>query len=722
MDLLRLILQNTKDIKILKKELICCTSGGESLITASNGLNKDINNDIKLGGTLLQNTTIDTETFFLNIVTTENGVNPLSVNSTDGLALSVISASGAAIEATGLVGLIANSSGNSAITANASAGAPTFKGFGENGTNLYLQSTYSSTNTIEKIVEIVRSSSGTAATDIGLSVAFSNQTDSGFYYVSNELISKLTNAGDGTRTSQFTITGINNALTSDLITLHGDGEAQLNQYGAGSFTGTPAYNLAVTSTGNIIEVAASGGTPAGSNTQIQYNNSGSFGASSDFTWNNTTSTLTLSPSTITPNLISMTGDTSSDDPIGIEWFRTYTGPQVWGGVGLLGSVEWNAWVNMDYIHIEPNVHHYYDATKDAVWQYMSYLGWGVQGVKAGYNNAVGQDVWIQGGSQIPLQVDFIKDGSGDYVTGGNNLWTQRVSIIDGDYTSPTVTLRLDNAQVNWTNLDTMNLKYTTFSNVGGTPFSLDTVSGNIATYKTTGNNTYLIFANEDNNANYVKYRFLKNKAGSYNLGAGTQIVQFDYNGGVGYSGFRATSTVLSGFSNGEYFWNTTNQAGVNADRMVLSEEGYLGIGASPSSPLHVSATTTGTSGYTARIIDSNGSIGSTLVFGWTGAGVDNKYKAFSIDGDGLHLATLPDSLSGAPTPHFTLRNGGNVGIGLVNPSAFLHIKAGTATANTAPIKLTAGTNLTTPEDGAFEYDGTNLYFTTSTGRKTVTLV
>lgn len=65
---------------------------------------------------------------------------------------------------------------------------------------------------------------------------------------------------------------------------------------------------------------------------------------------------------------------------------------------------------------------------------------------------------------------------------------------------------------------------------------------------------------------------------------------------------------------------------------------------------------------------------------------------------------------------------GNVGIGQSSPTAYLHLKAGTATAGTAPIKLTSGTNLTTPENGTFEYDGTNLYFTVGGVRKTVTLI
>jgi hypothetical protein len=47
------------------------------------------------------------------------------------------------------------------------------------------------------------------------------------------------------------------------------------------------------------------------------------------------------------------------------------------------------------------------------------------------------------------------------------------------------------------------------------------------------------------------------------------------------------------------------------------------------------------------------------------------------------------------------------------PTAKVHIAAGTATASTAPLKLTAGANLTTPETGAVEYNGTNLFFTRS---------
>ena len=59
----------------------------------------------------------------------------------------------------------------------------------------------------------------------------------------------------------------------------------------------------------------------------------------------------------------------------------------------------------------------------------------------------------------------------------------------------------------------------------------------------------------------------------------------------------------------------------------------------------------------------------------------------------------------------TPKGTGGVGIGVAAPTALVNIAAGTATANTAPLKFTSGTNLTTPEAGVVEYDGTTFYVT-----------
>lgn len=68
--------------------------------------------------------------------------------------------------------------------------------------------------------------------------------------------------------------------------------------------------------------------------------------------------------------------------------------------------------------------------------------------------------------------------------------------------------------------------------------------------------------------------------------------------------------------------------------------------------------------------------------------------------------------STTPTAKMTITSTGNVGIGATTPTARLHLPAGTATASTAPIKLTSGTLLTTAEAGAMEYNNTP-HFTNS---------
>lgn len=71
--------------------------------------------------------------------------------------------------------------------------------------------------------------------------------------------------------------------------------------------------------------------------------------------------------------------------------------------------------------------------------------------------------------------------------------------------------------------------------------------------------------------------------------------------------------------------------------------------------------------------------------------------------------------SGGGIERMRLDNTGRLGIGQTSPTAYLHLPAGTASASTAPIKLTSGTNLTTPEAGAVEWDGIDLYVTQTSG-------
>lgn len=103
------------------------------------------------------------------------------------------------------------------------------------------------------------------------------------------------------------------------------------------------------STSNTFKVSQSGGayqnlvgaTPAGASGEIQFNNSGNLGASADFTWNNTTSTLTVTNSSTSSNqypikgYVTFTGSASGGGSSGIYGKATLSGsngPQNFSGV------------------------------------------------------------------------------------------------------------------------------------------------------------------------------------------------------------------------------------------------------------------------------------------------------------------------------------------------------------------------------------------------------
>lgn len=136
-----------------------------------------------------------------------------------------------------------------------------------------------------------------------------------------------------------------------------------------------------------------------------------------------------------------------------------------------------------------------------------------------------------------------------------------------------------------------------------------------------------------------------------------------------------------------------------------------------------------------RLLGDTGSIGEMVAGVAVGANSTiNFYEAVGTPGKGIIMAYYNGTAFKSAIEYFNVasgftklvlvKSGGNVGIGLgaTAPTARLNLPAGTATAGSAPLKLTAGTNLTTPENGTFEFDGTNLYFTVGGVRKTVTLI
>lgn len=202
-------------------------SGGSGLSTADNGLTANTSTNVRLGGTLIQNTTLAADTFRL-LMTGQNTTQTLTVNnSSSGTGLWGISASG--------YGVQANSTTGVALLAEVN---PT------------------SDNTVIPVAEFSRTTQAGSggANGMGGSIDMKIKTISDVPVISNQIISKWTTAATATRTSELSITGVNSAVTTNLATLSGNGALKLNQYGDGTFTGTATKWAAFDTDGNVIEV------------------------------------------------------------------------------------------------------------------------------------------------------------------------------------------------------------------------------------------------------------------------------------------------------------------------------------------------------------------------------------------------------------------------------------------------------------------------------------
>lgn len=102
-----------------------------------------------------------------------------------------------------------------------------------------------------------------------------------------------------------------------------------------------------------------------------------------------------------------------------------------------------------------------------------------------------------------------------------------------------------------------------------------------------------------------------------------------------------------------------------------------------------------------------------------------KFKNMSTGGYGVRI----DVSNSDPTYYalnvnnnngsmFMVQNDGNIGIGIMSPSAHLHIASGSTTQ--PPLKIASGTLQSTPTPGSVEYDGSFLYITPDTNvRRTI---
>lgn len=168
---------------------------------------------------------------------------------------------------------------------------------------------------------------------------------------------------------------------------------------------------------------------------------------------------------------------------------------------------------------------------------------------------------------------------------------------------------------------------------------------------------------------------LENSTGSNNTNAGQ---------GSLYNALEASNNTNVGAGSLTSIFHGTNNANLGAFNLQNYDDyETISIGSNVANNL--------TSGTKGLFIGYNISAVSTTASNQLN--IANAIYGSAIDGSGSTIST------------------GNMGLFVSSPTARLQLPAGAAGASKAPLKLTSGTNLTTTEAGAIEYDGSHLYFT-----------
>jgi len=208
-------------------------------------------------------------------------------------------------------------------------------------------------------------------------------------------------------------------------------------------------------------------------------------------------------------------------------------------------------------------------------------------------------------------------------------------------------------------------------------------------------------------ASYISPTFISASAAASGFGSG------------GSSGITVGTTTITSGTSGRIPFNNGGVYGEDAGITYSSANKRLTLGGTTAT---IPLIARNSSQSTNFIVNSNNGRSSGAIGFWNDAlsaamkmsiMYQSEFSIYDVNASAVNMYVFPAST--------WLMNQVSVKTG-ATPTAHLHIGAGTATANTAPLKLTAGTNLTTPENGAFEFDGINLYFTVGGVRKTVTLV
>jgi hypothetical protein len=232
---------------------------GTGLLTANNGLTENPATNVQLGGLLLQNTTINADTYLFDVIGTNNSV--------------VFQVKNTSVTGTGVAAYFESASDN-AITAQSLSGKAAIFGF-TNGSNYsILGLTKANGNNVVTLVKTARIiNSGSVGVGLGGAIDISLPISSSAVIPTStiEMRALWTSVSPLDASWQLWTTTAN-SLTQKME-VFATGQLKIDRYGIGTFLGTPAYSLGVDATGNVVEFTpATGGGGIKSGTASGTNN------------------------------------------------------------------------------------------------------------------------------------------------------------------------------------------------------------------------------------------------------------------------------------------------------------------------------------------------------------------------------------------------------------------------------------------------------------------